>query len=458
MAYAMLGFCFQHIGEEWTAKIYIIPMAHLPSIRLNFGLMKKMNRAPYGCRHMQWILVFSLFFWLSLSLVPNEVKAQTPCMGERYSQAAIFETSDLDTISNVEFGVATQYFTGQNVSLLLDVFMPDTTIDPVGNRPLVVLIHGGGFMAGNKIEMHNECAGFAQRGYVAVSIGYRLGWNCDNVLCFNCYGSNLQKAMYHAAQDALAALRYIYQHAASWHADPNMLFLGGESAGSITALLAAHWTQETADAWLPAGYSEIAGNLHSSGNLWAEYPIIRGMINHCGAVPATAILNEQNPVPMISFHDSNDCVVPYGNGPLISCLCSGFLNFNGSSTIHAYSVANGLCSELHTVPQILPNHCQFPSNNLVELASCFMKRAMCGFCMSSQNSDIYAQAQCQGVATSSSIEGCTYQQAANYHPEATNDDGSCIFQSCLGDLNTDGIVGVSDLLIFIEAYGSTCNE
>jgi acetyl esterase/lipase len=420
--------------------------------------MKKLKLVTFDLWQMQWILVLLLFFGITLGVVATEAIAQTPCMGEQYGQTAVFDTSELDTIHNVEYGVATQFFTGQNVSLLLDVFMPDTTIDPTMHRPLVVLIHGGGFMAGNKIEMHNECAGFAQRGYVAISIGYRLGWNCDNVLCFNCYGSNLQKAMYHATQDALASLRYIHQHAATWHADPNVLFLGGESAGSITALLAAHWTQEAANAWLPVGYSEIAGGLNSSGNSWTQYPTIRGMINHCGAVPSTAILSEQNPVPMISFHDSNDCVVPYGNGPLISCLCSGFLNFNGSSTMHAYAVANGLCSELHTVPQILPNHCQFPSNNLVELASCFMKRAMCSFCMSSQNNDIYVQAQCQGFATDSSIAGCTYQQAVNYQPEATTDDGSCIFQSCLGDLNTDGIVGVSDLLLFIEAYGSTCDE
>jgi len=56
-------------------------------------------------------------------------------------------------------------------------------------------------------------------------------------------------------------------------------------------------------------------------------------------------------------------------------------------------------------------------------------------------------------------EGCTYLDASNYNPSAIKDDGTCAFDeqsSCPADLNLDGLVGITDLLIFLSAYGSTC--
>jgi hypothetical protein len=60
----------------------------------------------------------------------------------------------------------------------------------------------------------------------------------------------------------------------------------------------------------------------------------------------------------------------------------------------------------------------------------------------------------------SSCSGCTYEIAANYDPTASVDDGSCDFSGaisdCPADLDANGSVGVSDLLIFIAAYGTIC--
>jgi len=56
--------------------------------------------------------------------------------------------------------------------------------------------------------------------------------------------------------------------------------------------------------------------------------------------------------------------------------------------------------------------------------------------------------------------GCTYPEAVNYDPLAIRDDGTCDFpnnQSCPLDFNDDGLVGIADLLIFIEGYGLLCD-
>ena len=57
--------------------------------------------------------------------------------------------------------------------------------------------------------------------------------------------------------------------------------------------------------------------------------------------------------------------------------------------------------------------------------------------------------------------GCTYPDATNYNPDASIDDGSCVFElgnpNCPADINGDGFVSVADLLIFVAEYGTVCN-
>ncbi len=58
------------------------------------------------------------------------------------------------------------------------------------------------------------------------------------------------------------------------------------------------------------------------------------------------------------------------------------------------------------------------------------------------------------------IPGCMYPNAINYNPTATVDDLSCQFpcigSNCPADLDANGFVGVSDLLLFVAEYGTTC--
>lgn len=66
-----------------------------------------------------------------------------------------------------------------------------------------------------------------------------------------------------------------------------------------------------------------------------------------------------------------------------------------------------------------------------------------------------------GVCDEFEIAGCTYPQASNFDPTATNDDGSCILTSpsiCdQADLDNDGLVGTGDLLLFLTTYGVACD-
>lgn len=62
---------------------------------------------------------------------------------------------------------------------------------------------------------------------------------------------------------------------------------------------------------------------------------------------------------------------------------------------------------------------------------------------------------CQGWI----VQGCTYPAAANFSADANQDDGTCIFQvtsECPADVDQDGSVTVSDLMVLLASIGALC--
>lgn len=99
----------------------------------------------------------------------------------------------------------------------------------------------------------------------------------------------------------------------------------------------------------------------------------------------------------------------------------------------------------------------------VELAVvCFSSCTACQGCADpfSANFDPLAAADsppslCEGTAQS----GCTYPAATNFMSGAQWDDGSCVFPNGVSDcpdINSDGVVGVSDVLLLLSAFGNAC--
>ena len=92
-------------------------------------------------------------------------------------------------------------------------------------RPVLVFLHGGGWVLGSIATHDPFCRLLAEAGQVIVaSVEYRLApeFRCPAQL-----------------EDTLAALAWAYRHAADWGGDPERLMLGGDSAGGNLAALAA---------------------------------------------------------------------------------------------------------------------------------------------------------------------------------------------------------------------------
>jgi len=361
------------------------------------------------------------------------------CLSGRYGHSPVFAESEILVSPNITYATKTHWFTGQTVTLQLDVYRPDPSIDTETQRPVVILTHGGSFMAGNRQQMAYDCMEYARRGYVAVTVTYRLGWGCPNdvgiLLCGVCgpLQNNIRTALYAAVQDNMDAIKFMQSNASTYGVDMDWVFVGGDSAGAFTAIHTAVWSQDEANSFAPGGLA-ACGQLLSGTNNYPFTGTIRGIINNCGAIASTSNFGPGVPLPVVSFHDDGDCVVPYGNGTVLSCLgCTAFPVMQGSQSIYNYLNQQEVCTELNTT-LISINHCSFPKPTLTKRAACFMKRTMCDVCTTSSNIDAFAFSPCDVLGQSTDPQV----------PE------------CPQDLNGNGLVDYGDVLLLLASFGSLC--
>lgn len=74
----------------------------------------------------------------------------------------------------------------------------------------------------------------------------------------------------------------------------------------------------------------------------------------------------------------------------------------------------------------------------------------------------YSDFNSNGICDNEEIVGCTYSSAINFEDSATIDNGTCEFECnvvnyCSGDLDHDGAVTTTDLLLFLGNFGSECD-
>ena len=100
----------------------------------------------------------------------------------------------------------------------LDVYSPPNA----KNLPVVFWIHGGGWQAGDKSDVHIKPQVFNGKGFVLVSTNYRLLPNVDMAIL---------------TRDVAKSIRWVHDHIAEHGGDPKRLLIMGHSAGAQLAAL-----------------------------------------------------------------------------------------------------------------------------------------------------------------------------------------------------------------------------
>jgi triacylglycerol lipase len=142
-----------------------------------------------------------------------QIRARGPVLDMPFTQSLYKPLLDVQRRDGVHVEHDLVY--GAEERQRLDVYRPAATSS--GLKPMMVFLHGGGFIRGDKRDRENVGQHFARAGVVTVVPNYRLAprhvWPAG-------------------ALDAIAVFQWAKQHAGAYGADASRIFLAGESAGA----------------------------------------------------------------------------------------------------------------------------------------------------------------------------------------------------------------------------------
>lgn len=215
--------------------------------------------------------------------------------------------------------------------LLMDSYVPNNNSQ---NRPLLMLIHGGGFIDGTKqkeplVAMANY---YAARGFVVFSIDYRLKddkgtvpqeWIDASPDIVTTYPGQLLAA-YPVHRDAKAALRWIVANAHNYNINTDYITIGGGSAGATASI--------------GIGVSDLVDykdelsinddNTLSSTNLSETYEV-KTILDFWGSAKTIEVLEliyryerfDSNDPALFIAHGTEDPTVPFSSAEDLKTIC-----------------------------------------------------------------------------------------------------------------------------------------
>ncbi|MBL7780308.1 MAG: carboxylesterase family protein [Saprospiraceae bacterium] len=282
------------------------------------------------------LLLFSLF-----AIHAGTAYAQNAgCDGSRYLDD-IFSTVKKTTVNYAPtIGHVNNSFT-----LQMDVYEPEG--DNLAARPAVVLAHGGSFVFGDKSMMQPYCELLARKGYVAVSIQYRL---YPFLLLGFPDSLDIFDTAVKAVGDMRAAVRFLREDAATnnlFHIDADHVFIGGYSAGAVTALHSGFLDSTDVVPEFLQTLVENNGGLEGISGTASNHTYsssAKAVVNMSGGLYRKEWVGLNN-LPLVSIHGTQDETVNYVYG-----LAAGIAFLEGSSLLHQQAEAIGLWNFLETVP------------------------------------------------------------------------------------------------------------
>ena len=252
-----------------------------------------------------------------------------------------------EVLESTEFYASNTDLLGDTVDLFMDIYAPDE--DTLRHRPVIILAFGGAFTSGSRddVIMPALCRQYAEKGWVAASIDYRLfPSSMGSPDSLELIDANMK-----AVSDMKAAVRYFRQSAAEgnpYRVDPDFIVVGGYSAGAFTGIHAA--MIDPTDV-LPVGLEGIIennggleGNTGSPENR-SYASDIQAVLSYAGAVFDTAFVDVTDP-PIASLHGLNDETVPANRGRAVNTVTTF-----GSQLLHQRAENIGLTNVFTSIAE-----------------------------------------------------------------------------------------------------------
>lgn len=265
------------------------------------------------------ICYFLLLFTLlssckkEFSKEPDSIKSliQTSQSLIRYKDE-IFANTAIKVTKDVIYRNIYDYAPADSIKQTLKLNFYESENDIIIKRALIIFIHGGGFQGGSKDDNGNDslCRSFAKHGFVVASLNYRLDPSLGPKYSAGTLTYKHQaKALYRATQDARFATRFLKKNAGVGKIDTNKMFIGGASAGGLTALHSIYLDDNEVDQGVIN--QTVMGKLNYGGfnlssKVKAAFAIAGGLINvnyiQAGNTPAACT------------HSTGDNLIPIDYG------------------------------------------------------------------------------------------------------------------------------------------------
>ncbi len=301
-------------------------------------------------------------------------------------------TEDVHITNDIVFGNNVT-LTNRNVTLAMDVYEP---VEEVSfNRPLLILAHGGAFITGNRRDLAELCEAYAQRGFVAATIDYRLiddfvGAQQDSLVYID--------GVLDAVMDMRAAVRYFKEEAAgqnTFQIDTNYIIVGGVSAGGVTATNMVYLDEEDSiPDYLQTILDKNAGLEGNSSENTSISSSVYGVLNFSGSIFRDFWM-ENNPDKVnFAAHDDGDRIVPCGFDAT-SLISAYRLNAYGSCAIDEYLDSLGYQNKIVRIENS-DGHVSFLNTtekalDIVEQSSLYLKQNICNLPVNNNDFEIKPQ-------------------------------------------------------------------
>jgi len=300
--------------------------------------------------HIQKSLAVILIF------IGINATAQTRYLDNIFDSVTV--TSDVQYATNISVLPMLQGLAPGPAPLLCDIYEPKN--DSIIDRPVIVLIHTGSFLpavlngqaTGSKSDnsIVENCTRWAQKGYVAVAMDNRLGWNPTSP-DQNTRTSSILQAAYRGIQDAKAMVRYMRKTEAEdgnpYGIDESKIVIGGQGTGgylsmgyitldTVSELYLPKFMDLSTSPPTPFVFPPIFGNIDGTDSTYLPAPMSPtgqtelwnipnnptysndvNMAFNLGGTLADLSWLDYTGIPLVSFHCENDPFASIDSGQVI---------------------------------------------------------------------------------------------------------------------------------------------
>ena len=180
-------------------------------------------------------------------------------------------------------------------------------------HPVLIFIHGGGWLGGDKVDNVLQFVPFLEKGFNVFSLNYRMGPGTAPA----------------AAEDVICALRWIVDRADGYNLDTEQIYITGSSAGGHLSLVTGFaptsgidYNCDVSDVNISGiinqfGITEIADNHEFLKTFKPDWNYTIGWIGDEERVEEVSrkyspvYMSTEDAPPVLTIHGSIDSVVPY---------------------------------------------------------------------------------------------------------------------------------------------------